>query len=154
MKAFKFTLQPVRTVRQRREQEAMEAYSRALLDQVQAAEQLRASEAALDAAQAEWQGISRQGCCASEMVKHAAHCHSLEAKRQEKMLRLADAERKANAGLEQMLAARQQREGLDKVLAKQRAAYSRDIARADQKFIDELAQRRGAAKGLSWEQGA
>ena len=34
MKPFKFTLQPVRTLRQRREQETMEIYGRALLEPV------------------------------------------------------------------------------------------------------------------------
>lgn len=44
-----------------------------------------------------------------------------------------------------MLAARQQREVVEKFLRKQRASYDRDVQRDTQKFLDELATQRAPA---------
>jgi len=51
--------------------------------------------------------------------------------------------------LQQMLAARQQREAVEKFRGKQRAAHDRDVQRDTQKFLDELATQR-AVPAQSW----
>jgi flagellar export protein FliJ len=142
MKAFKFTLKPLRTVRQRREQEAMEAYARALLERSRALEDLHAAERALNAGQAEWQRSAQEGCCAGDLARHAMHCQSLAQRREEKQRLVAEAEREANASLKRMLLARQERAAVDKFLDRQRLAYDRALTREEQKFLDELSQRR------------
>lgn len=142
MKPFKFTLQSVRTVRQRHEQEAMEAYARALLERMRALAQLEDAERELSAGQAEWQRTAQQGCRAAEMARHAEHCQALSRQRDGRAALLSEAERRANAALKQMLLARQQREAVDTFLSKQQLAYDRALTREEQKFLDELAQRR------------
>jgi flagellar export protein FliJ len=142
MKPFKFTLQPVRTLRLRREQEAMEKYARVLLERARALEQLAGAERALSAGQAEWQRSAQEGCCAAEMARHSSHCDLLAQRRDKQAGLLAEAERQVNAALKQMLLARQQREAVDKFLARQQLAYDRALTREEQKFLDELAQRR------------
>jgi flagellar biosynthesis chaperone FliJ len=71
--------------------------------------------------------------------------------RDEKQGLLAQAERQAQARLKHMLFTRQQREAVDKFLDRQQLAYDRALTREEQKFLDELAQRReehGLAYGL------
>ena len=148
MKPFKFTLQPVLTVRQRREQESLEAYARALLERTRALAQLQAAERALSAAQAEWQRTAQEGCRAAEMARHAQHCQALGRRRDDCAALVAAAERKTNVALKAMLAARQQREAVDTFLVKQQLAYDRALTREEQKFLDELAQRR-SGNGLA-----
>jgi len=142
MKPFKFTLQPLRTVRQRREQEAMEQYARALLERGRAFEQLHAAERALSAAQSEWHQKAQRGCRAEEMSRYAQYCDALARVRDEKQNLLAQAGCVTQARLKGMLHARQQREAVDKFLDRQQLAYDRALTREEQKLLDELAQRR------------
>jgi len=151
MKPFKFTLQPLRIVRQRREQEALEEYARALLERERAFEQLHAAERSLSAAQSEWHQKAQRGCRAEEMSRYAEYCDVLARLRDEKQGMLAQAERQAQARFKHMLFTRQQREAVDKFLDRQQQAYDRALTREEQKFLDELAQRReepGLAYGL------
>ena len=142
MKAFRFTLQPLRTLRQRQEQEAMEAYAGALLERTCALEQLQVADRHLTTAQAEWQRSAQEGCPAAEMARHALHCQTLALKRGQKQMLLNEAERKSNTALKEMLFARQQRQAVEKFLSRQRMAYDQALTREEQKFLDELAQRR------------
>jgi flagellar export protein FliJ len=145
MKPFKFSLQSLRTVRQRQEQEALEAYARALLERTQAQRALDRAQQDLNEAQMQWQQQAQQGCCAVEMARFATHCEQLARRRDQEREKLSQAERIVNTRLAATLHARQQREVVDKLQKRQRLAYDHEIARAEQQFLDDLAQRRPEA---------
>jgi flagellar export protein FliJ len=145
MKAFRFTLEAVRTLRQRQEREALEDYICALL----------ARRKALDALEAVDQSIARDfvemrqlmaGSCTAVRAAQAQNYHrSLEIKRDVAAAALALAERRVNEASAAMLIARQQREMVDVYREKQHALHQRLEMREEQKIMDEFAIRRVTA---------
>lgn len=149
MKRFHFTLEAVRTLRQRQEQKALEQYAQALLARQQALARLGAAQHELDAAFEELRGHLAKGCAASQAAQAHEHQRALVGRRDELAAALGTAERRVNAAQQSMLAARQQREVVDKCFERQKSRHGRDMARADQKNLDELAGRR-LNSILSW----
>ncbi len=152
MKAFHFSLEAVRTLRQRQENEALEQYSRALMVRQQAIDAL---DSARDRIQAHWaetrQRLSSQ-CSASQLSQLQDHGRVLERRQQECVAALRAAERGVNAASQLMLLARQQREIVDKFRDKQLAKHQRLEALEGQKLIDELAARRGPSLYANYSQ--
>jgi flagellar export protein FliJ len=142
MKAFRFTLEAVRIVRQRHEQETMEHYAQALLVRQQATARLEEIQQELSAA---WQDLRTRlagGCSAGEAHQAQTYRQTLEKRREDCVTALGAAERRVNAALQAMLAARRQREVVDKFLEKQKARFGREMSRLEQKAMDDLAGRR------------
>jgi flagellar export protein FliJ len=150
MKAFHFTLEALGTVRQRQEQKAMEQYAQSLIARRQAVEALEAAERELSACWQEWRGRMAGGCTAAEAAQAHAYERSLAQRRDECARALETAERRVNAALQGMLQARQQREVVDKYFDRQKARHRREQARGEQKFLDDLAGRRGSSI-LAWK---
>ena len=149
MKPFHFTLEAVRVVRQRQEQDAMESYARTLLVRRQAVERLESVQQQINAGWQELRELLARGCAAGEATR-AQSCHRvLEKRRDEYAAALGLAERRVNAAFNAMLAARHQREIVDKGFEKQKALHQREQQRGEQKFLDDLASRRPAGI-LSW----
>lgn len=149
MKPFHFTLEAVRTVRQRQEQNAMEQYAQALLGRQQAVEKLNAIQKELHAS---WRELRKQmsaGCSASHLSQVNDYHRALENRRNDANTALGVAERRVNAAMQTMLSARQQREIVDKSCEKQKARHLREQFRAEQKVLDDIAGRRGGSS-LSW----
>ena len=142
MKTFRFTLEAVRTLRQRQEQEALEHCARALL----ARQQVLAALTDID------QRIGRDftqmrkllaGPCTAAQAAQAQNFHAaLEKKREECVAALGQAERRLNAASQAMLAARQKRETVDVFREKQQVTHQRLQMREEQKTLDEFASRR------------
>ena len=149
MKSFHFTLEAVLTLRQRQEQKALELYAQALLARQQALERLEAAQHRLNTAFEELRAQLAAGCTASAAAQAHEYQRSLAKRRDECTLALGAAERRVNAALQGMLAARQQREIVDKCFEKQKSRHGRETARAEQKLLDDLAGRR-ANSILSW----
>jgi flagellar export protein FliJ len=149
MKTFQFTLEAVRIVRQRNEQDAMERYAHALLARRQATDRLETVQREIDAGWQELRALLARGCAASLAAQAHVYQQSLEKRRNECAAELGLAERRVNLALQAMLHARQQREIVDKCFEKQKARHQREHLRAEQKFIDDLAGRRGSSI-LSW----
>ena len=149
MKRFRFTLDAVRIVRQRAEQEAMDQYGRTLLARQQAMEQLAAVQQRLSAGFGELRELLNQGCAAAAATQVLAYHRTLEKRREECEGALSVAERRVNAAFNTMITARQQREIVDKSFQKQKASHQREVARDEQKFLDDLGSRRTASV-LSW----
>ncbi|MGP8200997.1 MAG: flagellar export protein FliJ [Limisphaerales bacterium] len=150
MKAFHFTLEAVGTVRQRQEQKAMEQYAQSLIVRRRALEKLEAAEWELSACWQEWRGRLAGGYTAAEAAQAHAYQRSLAQIRDECAQALATAERRVNATLQAMLVARKEREVVDKCFDKQKARHQRELARGEQKFLDDLAGRRGNSI-LAWK---
>lgn len=149
MKRFRFTLEAVRTVRQRQEQDAMDQFARTLLARQQAVERLEAVQQRLTAGFHELRHLLSSGCEAATAAQMQAYHRALEKQRDECLAAVGLAERRVNAAFNVMLMARRQREIVDKGREKQQASYQREIAREEQKFQDDLAGRRTSSI-LAW----
>jgi flagellar export protein FliJ len=149
MKSFRFTLEAVRTLRQRQEQVAMEQYAQALAFRQQAYDRLETVQQELNAGFRDLRARLAKGCAASEAAQAGDYHKSLARRRDEFTLALGTAERRVNAALQTMLATRQQRELVDKYFDKQKSRHQRDQARSEQKIMDDLAGRRGNSI-LAW----
>jgi flagellar export protein FliJ len=152
MKAFHFTLEAVRTLRQRQEQNSMEQYAQSLIARQQAIDRLASVEHALSVCWEELRGQLAGSCSASKVAQAHDYQRSLAKRREECVAALGNAERRVNAALQTMLAARQQREIVDKCSDKQKAGYQREVVRAEQKFLDDLGGRRSNSM-LAWNPG-
>lgn len=142
MKAFQFTLEAVRTVRQRQENEALENYARALLLRQQVLDKLEATQVRIQDHFARMRQWLSEGGAASQAAHAQAYHRSLERIRDDCVAVLGQAERRVNAALQAMLAARQQREIVDVYREKQQAVHQRAVLREEQKALDEFAIRR------------
>jgi flagellar FliJ protein len=154
MRRFRFSLQSLLTLRQRREQAALESYGRAVSARQEAVETLRS-------ARAEWETVCRvrtslllAGAPAGDLARSQAYCQATE----QTVARCEEAVLRAQRGVEQawqkLLEARRAREVVDKYGQRQRESYNRALQREEQKTIDEMAQRRlenGAADLLQVE---
>jgi flagellar FliJ protein len=149
MKAFHFTLEAVRTLRQRQEQTCMEQYAQALLARQQAMDRLAVVQHELTTCHEALRVKLTAGCSASEIAQANDYHRALGRRRDECAAQLGAAERRVNAALQAMLAARQQREIVDKYFDKQKVRHQRDVARDEQKMLDDLAGRRGNSI-LTW----
>lgn len=153
MKPFKFSLEAVATTRRRLEQAALETYAQALLARQNALRQLDAVQHDLESAWSRLRYTLESGCSASAATRLRQESQALEEDRQAREELLAQTERGVSHALQQMLAARQQREAVEKARGKQRASYDRDVQRDTQKFLDELATQR-AAPAQTWRSTA
>jgi flagellar export protein FliJ len=149
MKPFHFTLEAVRTLRQRQEQNAMEQYARALLTRRQAVEKLDGIQRELNDGWKDLRGQLAKGCAASQAAQAHEYHRSVVKRREDAITALGLAERRVNAALQAMLTARQQRKIVDKSCEKQKAQYLREQFRAEQKLLDDLGSRRPQSS-LCW----
>jgi flagellar export protein FliJ len=150
MKAFHFTLEAVRTLRQRQEQTAMEQYAQTLMARQQAMDRLAAVERELTASWEELRVRLAEGCTASEAAQAHDYQRYLGKRREDCSVALGAAERRVNAALHCMMVARQQREIVDKCCDKQKVRYQREVARGEQKFLDDLGSRSSNSL-LAWK---
>lgn len=149
MKPFKFNLEAVATTRRRVEQTALEKYAQALLARQNALNQLETAQHELDDAWLQLRQTLESGCSASAATRLRQTSQLLEEERKVREETFAETERGVGQALQQMLAARQQREAVEKFRGKQRGAHDRDVQRDTQKFLDELATQR-ATPAQSW----
>lgn len=153
MKPFKFSLEAVATTRRRREQAALENYAQALLARQSARAQLDALQQNLDGVWSRLRQTLESGCSASAVTRLRQESYFLEEERKLREEALAQAELAVSQALQQMLAARKQREAVEKVRVKKRMEYDRDVQRDTQKFLDELATQR-ATPASAWRSAA
>lgn len=149
MKPFRFTLEAVATMRKRAEGEALEAYAAALLRRQQCLTELETAQAKLEEIWGETRRELAAGCLASRVAALRQNARAVELERDRCEFAWAEAERGVNHALQNMLAVRQQREGVDKCRVRQRVRHDREAATESQKFLDELATQR-AAPALAW----
>jgi flagellar export protein FliJ len=150
MKAFRFTLESVLTLRQRQEQVAMSHYAQSLLAHQQASARLEAAQRELNANLQELRERITEGFAASQAAQAHGYIQLLEKNRQKCAAELKVAESRKNFAMQTMLVARQQREVVDKFFERQKKRYDYERAREEQKTLDSLPQRRVGV--LSWNQ--
>ncbi len=149
MKSFRFTLEAVRTLRRRQEQNALEQYAQTLLARQQASDRLQAVERELNAGWREMRELLARGGSAARTAQAHDYHRSLDERRKICARVLGSAELRVNAAFQAVLTARQQREIVDKCFERQKTSHQRGRLMEDQKLLDELSGRR-VASILSW----
>lgn len=141
MKAFRFSLQPIRVLREQKEHEAQQQYVQALRACEEAAARVRNASAELASC---WSLLGEElatGTEATELLRTRAWCNVLELRLKEHASALEEARHNMDAVWREMMLATRDREAIDHYHDKQRRAYDRDLQRAEQKELDELALR-------------
>ena len=123
----------------------MEQYAQTLIARRQALNALEAVERELSVCWQEWRGQLAGGFAAADAAKAQAYQRLLIQRRDECTAALEAAERRVNTALDGMILARQQREIVDKCFDRQKIRHQREQARGEQKFLDDLAGRRGSS---------
>jgi len=148
MKRFQFTLQALRTLRERQEQLSLQTYAKAL----QTWESARGKVAELQKElEAGWEEFRRQAtgtCTASDMARMRAYCHALEQRKQVLEHAVKVARNKADHAFSSLLAARQARAVVDKFHEHQSCAHRRERQRHDQRALDEMVNHQDALLAL------
>jgi flagellar export protein FliJ len=153
MKAFRFTLEAVQTLRHRQEQQAMEIYVHALLARQQVLDRLEAVQDQIRLNQQEMKRLLAAACAASQLAQASQYERALEKQQAEQILALALAERRVQNTFQAMLAARQRNKMIENLRAGQHARHQRAEWREEQKLLDDLASRRGRPI-LAWHREA
>ena len=150
MKPFRFTLEPLRVVRERQEREAMERYGQSLMEVNRCKRALADIDQELLWLQEECKRYLLKGAVSAHIVQQQLYGTHLEACRKKALEAIEASEEKAKVAMQAMLQARQEREIVDKFREKQRIIYDRSITVEEQKLLDELAGRR-TDLALSWK---
>jgi flagellar export protein FliJ len=141
MKPFRFSLQSVRVIRERKEQVAQEHYAVASRDHELAAQQLRQANTELAAS---WEALCQQvslGAAASDLRRARAWCAALETRQRERATELQKARYTLDTASRELMAATRERQAMDRLHDKQRAAYQLEAQREEQKVLDEMGLR-------------
>ena len=155
MKAFRFTLQAVLTLREREEQQALEHYARTVEAWERARQALTQTEGRLDAVCREWAQAMQQGCPAGKLAHLRAYSQGLETEKREREKTLEAARQQAARAWQQFLEARHARQVLERFRQWQQRDYLRRARRREQRVLDDLAAlRRMALPGETrWPSG-
>jgi flagellar export protein FliJ len=148
MKTFRFSLQPVRVLRQQKERTAQQRFADAMRACEEAAFQLQEASEELAAG---WEALCEElssGITATRLVRTRAWCDALECRHQHRADALENARRTMNTAWREMMLATRDREALDQFHDKCRRAYDREAQRQEQKVLDELGLRRAVVPGL------
>jgi flagellar export protein FliJ len=149
MKKFRFTLEPLKIVRERKEREALERYAQVLAEHSRTMERLGALNQELIQAQSEIKQRLTTSTPVTQIIQQQLYCAHLSERIKTVQNEIIQIEQKIKLAMQAVLSTRHEREVVDKFLANQRAAYDRELTLEEQKAIDELAGRR-LAGSLSW----
>jgi flagellar export protein FliJ len=148
MKTFRFPLEPLRVLRRQRERAAQQRYARLLTACNAAAAQLEKATGELTRGREMLTQELNAGVTAARMMNLRTWCLALEIHQHERRAAFSEARRVSQLALNEMSAARRDREGLDRFYDKARRAHAREILREEQKNFDELAVQMAGASYL------
>lgn len=142
MKPFRFSLQVLRTIREQKEQLALQRYAVALRQAEEAAQRVTAHQAKMSSCWALLQKLLTTGSAFDEVNRVQSYNQFLQERHLELERARHDAEQRAEKAGQEMRVAMRDREALDKFREKQRRAYDLEAQREEQKQLDEMAGRR------------
>ena len=145
MKRFRFPLQPLRTLREQKEQIAQQRYAE-VLRAVEAAEHL--VQETVDSLESSWSWLRDQmtdGSFAKRLDDTRAFCGVLDGRRKEQEAVLGRERERLTEAWQVMMVATQDREVLDRFFEKCQRAHDLDARREEQKTLDELGSRRAVS---------
>lgn len=140
MKKFKFSLEAVRQLKNRIEDEAAQKHARALVLVSKTNAELAETERELNAA-ALMQFSASKKTPASELMQLNQYISALEKLRRERLDRCLHAEKDATLARAALEKAAREREILDRVHEHQHGVHKFHLARQEQKWMDEIAQK-------------
>jgi flagellar export protein FliJ len=150
MKAYRFRLQAVLTLREQLEQAAQQHCARAYAAVENAARRVRSTEAEIDAAEQAHRAQLANAPRASEIDQLRLYAGLLHERHRQFSCELAEARRRADEAWRQLLLATQRRETLERLQDRQRRVHDYQNARAEQQTLDELVGRGSALSG-AWK---
>jgi flagellar export protein FliJ len=139
MKPFKFSLEPLRTMRQHKEQLVRERYAATLRACEEAAARMQAASAELTGC---WKTLCEKlaaGTSGDDLLRTRAWCNVLELRVKERGTELEQARLAVDAVWQELMQATREREAIDKFRDKRRQAYDLEVQRSEQKTLDEIA---------------
>ena len=140
MKKFKFSLEAVRLLKNKIEEEAAQKHARALVQVGKAKAELAETEKELNAA-ALMQFSTGKKTPAQELMQLNQYMTALEKLRRERLERCLHAEKDATLARAALQKAAREREILDRVHEHQHGAHKFHMARQEQKWMDEIGQK-------------
>ena len=140
MKKFKFSMEAVRLLKNKIEEEAAQKHARALVQVGKAKADLAETERELNAA-ALMQFSASKKTPAQELVQLNQYISALEKLRRERLERCLHAEKDATLARAALEKAAREREILDRVHEHQHSLHRFHVARQEQKWMDEIAQK-------------
>jgi len=141
MKPFRFPLQSLRVLREQREHAAQQRYAGALRARNAAATRLDLGNHELAAA---WTALCEdvaEGAAMARLHQTRAWCSELERRCEQLTAAFKAAERLALDAWREMVLASRDRQALEKLHAKHRRAFDREVQRDEQKQLDEIGLR-------------
>lgn len=120
----------------------MEDYARALAARQTAHQDLAAAEREVEAACSEWHTAVAEGSPAAWVSRLQDYFQTVRARHSACAEALQKAEAEVAETLARMLAARREREVVDRFRELERQAYDRELQREEMKMLDEMAQLR------------
>ena len=144
MKKWRFSLEAVRILKQRLEEEAARKHSQALVQLGHAKALLAETEKQLEAAARNCS--KRQKVSAAELLQLTQYMTLLERQRTERQTSCCEAEKQVTLARAHLEKVAREREILDRLHDRRKAEHEFHLARQEQKWLDELAQR--AKRGL------
>ena len=142
MKPFHFSLQAVKTLRQRQEQISLEAFGRAVQARQEAMDLQHAKERELHAGWTQLEQLQMSGANSQDINQLRAHCHVLQQELTQAKQLTAASQEVANDAWEKLNESRQQLELVNKFYERRRDDYERELRQEEQKQLDEMAGRR------------
>jgi flagellar export protein FliJ len=140
MKKFKFSMEAVRLLKNKIEDESAQKHARALVQVGKAKADLAETERELNAA-ALMQFSASKKTPAQELVQLNQYISALEKLRRERLERCLHAEKDATLARAALEKAAREREILDRVHEHQHSLHRFHVARQEQKWMDEIAQK-------------
>src|SRR5688500_11946403 len=140
MKKFKFSMEAVRLLKNKIEEEAAQKHARALVKVGKAKAELAETERELNAA-ALMHFYTGKKTPAQELVQLSQYVATLEKLRRERLERCLHAEKDATLARADLEKAAREREIRDRVREHQISAHKFHVAHQEQKWMDEIAQR-------------
>jgi len=140
MRAFRFRLDAVLTLREQVERAAQQRYGLAVAQAENAAARTRSAEAEIVAADGLRAGRLAGGVPATELEHLRGYRLFLDGRLAQRIRELADARQRVEEARCLLVAATRQREALERLREHQRRLYNYESARADQKLLDEMSR--------------
>ena len=138
MKKWKFSLEAVRLLKNRIEEQAAQKHARALMQSNRARAELSETEKELNTA-ALLQFSAGRNSSGPQLLQLNQYMNWLEKQRRERLDRCLHAEKDATLARAALEKAAREREILDQIHDHQSANHKFHVARQEQKWIDELA---------------
>lgn len=141
MKRFQFSLQPVLTLREQKEQQAQQVYAQAVRVCEDIASRIQLLRQEIEACWATEREELLAGTSALVLAQGHAFLCALEDRQKTLNAELKAARARAQQAWQALVVATRDRDALDHFRDKMFSAHQRNAAREEQKFLDELAGR-------------